>query len=74
MVLGLLLNRGDWVLTEEYTYPHMVDSITGPHGYQLWGVPYDKDGIIPLEMEKVCILPASSCCAMSSVVPWLTLC
>ncbi|KAK9837923.1 hypothetical protein WJX74_007852 [Apatococcus lobatus] len=52
MVLGLLLNRGDWVLTEEDTYPHMVDSITGPHGYKLRGVPYDRHGIIPSEMEK----------------------
>ncbi len=53
IVLGLLLDRGDHVLTEEFTYPHMVDSITGPRGYQLWGVPYDDHGIIPEAMDQV---------------------
>ncbi len=53
IVLGLLLERGDYVITEEHTYPHMIDSVTGPRGYKLWGVRYDDEGIIPAELEKV---------------------
>ena len=53
MVCELLLNRGDYILTEEYTYPSVIESVIIPKGYKALGVKLDQDGILPESLLEV---------------------
>ena len=54
LVLALLLDRGDPLLVEEYTYSHILESVAEPKGYRPVGVPIDRDGIVPAGLRQVC--------------------
>lgn len=54
MVCELLLERGDYVLAEEYTYPSVIESVIIPKGYKPLGVKLDQDGICPESLLEVC--------------------
>ena len=34
-LMSLLLNKGDTLLAEEFTYPHVVESFARPRGYKV---------------------------------------
>ena len=51
-VVSLLLNPGDAVFIEEYTYCHFLDCTVGGNGYESVSVPMDDGGIIPEEFKK----------------------
>ena len=51
--MSLLMDKGDTVLCEEYTYPHMIESLVNPRGYQVQGVATDRDGIIPEALQSM---------------------
>ena len=53
MVCELLLERGDYVLTEEYTYPSVIESVIIPKGYKPLGVKLDQNGIRPESLLEV---------------------
>lgn len=53
MVCELLLDRGDYILTEEYTYPSVIESVIIPKGYKALGVKLDQDGILPDSLLEV---------------------
>ena len=61
MVLCCLLNRGDSLLCDEYTYSHLVEAMVGPKGYQAVPVPMDEYGMTPESLEQV-KCPKSTCC------------
>ena len=63
MVCELLLERGDYILTEEYTYPSVIESVIIPKGYKALGVKLDQDGILPDSLLEVRLPvdPASMC-------------
>ncbi len=35
ILMSLLLNKGDTLLAEEFTYPHVVESFARPRGYKV---------------------------------------
>jgi kynurenine/2-aminoadipate aminotransferase len=47
MVCSLFLERGDCLLCEEYTYPHIMEGLMLPKGVKLLPVSMDKDGMKP---------------------------
>lgn len=51
-IVSLLLNPGDAIFIEEYTYCHFLDCTVGGNGYDPVSVPMDENGIIPEELEK----------------------
>ena len=53
MVLCCLLNRGDPLLCDEYTYSHLVEAMVGPKGYDAVPVPMDEFGMTPESLDKV---------------------
>ena len=53
MVCELLLERGDYILLEEYTYPSVIESVIVPKGYKPLGVQLDQDGILPESLLEV---------------------
>ena len=53
MVCELLLERGDYILAEEYTYPSVIESVIIPKGYKPLGVQLDQDGILPESLLEV---------------------
>ena len=55
MVCELLLERGDYVLTEEYTYPSVIESVIIPKGYRPLGVKLDQNGIRPESLLEVAL-------------------
>lgn len=55
MVLCCLLNRGDSLLCDEYTYSHLVEAMVGPKGYCALPVPMDDFGMTPEALEQVSI-------------------
>ncbi len=59
MVLCCLLNRGDSLLCDEYTYSHLVEAMVGPKGYNAVPVPMDNFGMTPESLDKV---SSESCC------------
>ncbi len=59
MVLCCLLNRGDSLLCDEYTYSHLVEAMVGPKGYNAVPVPMDDFGMTPESLDKV---SSESCC------------
>jgi len=52
-VTSVLMNPGDSILIEEYTYCHFTDCTVERQGYQPLSVPMDEDGITPEGLEKV---------------------
>lgn len=53
MVTDLLLERGDSILVEEYTYFYMVDSVLPVKGYHAVPLKMDNQGICPNNLRKV---------------------
>ncbi|WPT10617.1 Kynurenine/alpha-aminoadipate aminotransferase [Picochlorum sp. SENEW3] len=53
VVTSLLLNPGDAILIEEFTYSHFIDCTVDRKEYQSLAVPMDNDGIIPDELERI---------------------
>lgn len=53
LITSLLLDRGDSLLMEEYTYPVITESIALPKGYTPLALPIDQHGIIPERMREV---------------------
>ena len=56
MVLCCLLNRGDSLLCDEYTYSHLVEAMVTPKGYNAIPVPMDDFGMTPETLEQVSVL------------------
>eukprot|EP00891_Asterochloris_glomerata_P003670 jgi/Astpho2/3670/fgenesh1_pg.00059_%23_23_t len=52
MVLCVLLNRGDSLLCDKYTYSHLVEAMVGPKGYKAIPVPTDDEGMTPETLEQ----------------------
>ena len=52
-VLRLLLNPGDPILLEEYTYSHALESLFIPAGYELLSVPLDHEGLCPKALDAL---------------------
>lgn len=50
---SVLMNPGDSILIEEYTYCHFTDCTVARQGYQPLSVPMDEGGITPEGLEKV---------------------
>ena len=42
MVMSLLMDKGDTILCEEYTYPHMIESMVNPRAYKVQGITTDR--------------------------------
>ena len=61
MVCELLLDCGDYVLAEEYTYPSVIESVIIPKGYKPLGVKLDQDGICPESLLEVCCYQHPAC-------------
>lgn len=47
VVMRLLMDQGDAMLCEEYTYPHIAESMVQPQGYTAIPLAMDAQGIIP---------------------------
>ena len=47
MVMRLLMDKGDAILCEEYTYPHVAESFVQPQGYTAVPLSMDSYGIVP---------------------------
>ena len=47
MIMSLLMDRGDVIMCESYTYPHIIESLVSPRGFQVQGIMTDGEGIIP---------------------------
>ncbi len=52
MIMSLLMDKGDTILCESYTYPHMIESLVIPRGFRVQGVEADGEGIIPGALSK----------------------
>ncbi|XP_070194496.1 kynurenine/alpha-aminoadipate aminotransferase, mitochondrial-like isoform X2 [Littorina saxatilis] len=52
MAFNILLNEGDWALTEEATYPTAL-SMTASIGANVYPVAADEDGMLPKELDRV---------------------
>ena len=50
--MSLLMDKGDTILCEEFTYPHMIESLVMPRGYKVKGLATDRDGIIPEALQQ----------------------
>lgn len=53
MVTDLLLERGDSLLCESFTYFYLVDSVLPIKGYNAIAMPLDGQGICPRELRQV---------------------
>lgn len=53
IVCELLMDRGDFILCEEYTYPSVIESVMIPKGYKALGLDMDQDGILPHSLQQV---------------------
>lgn len=49
--MRLFMDPGDPILCEEYTYPHVPESLVLPVGYKSIKVEIDRFGIIPEKLE-----------------------
>lgn len=47
VVMRLLMDKGEAMLCEEYTYPHIAESMVQPQGYTAIPLAMDAEGIIP---------------------------
>ena len=54
MLCSLLMDRGDAILCEQYTYTHMVDSIVNLRGYRALPLAMDAFGIMPEVKSMLC--------------------
>jgi DNA-binding transcriptional MocR family regulator len=45
--MRIFMEPGDSILCEEYTYPHVPESLIIPMGYKSVGIKIDERGIIP---------------------------
>lgn len=52
MLMSLLMNPGDTIMCEEFTYPHMIESFVIPRGFKVQGITTDDQGIIPEALSK----------------------
>jgi len=52
MIMSLLMDKGDTILCESYTYPHMIESLVIPRGFRVQGIETDGEGIIPGALSK----------------------
>ena len=52
MIMSLLMDKGDTILCESYTYPHMIESLVIPRGFRVQGIETDREGIIPEALSK----------------------
>lgn len=52
MIMSLLMDKGDTILCESYTYPHMIESLVIPRGFRVQGIETDGEGIIPEALSK----------------------
>ena len=52
MIMSLLMDMGDTILCESYTYPHMIESLVIPRGFRVQGIETDGEGIIPRAVSK----------------------
>lgn len=77
MVLACLLNRGDPLLCDEYTYSHLVEAMMGPKGYTPVPVPMDDFGMTAKALQQVCSVSTSvyqtSCASKQNCDPKLVL-
>jgi len=53
MLCKLLLNKGDSILVEEFTYAHMVESTINLHGFKALPVAMDEQGMLPSSLRAV---------------------
>lgn len=53
IICELLLERGDTILCEEYTYPSVIESVMVPKGYKALAVELDQDGMLPESLQQV---------------------
>lgn len=54
IVLRMFCNRGDWILTEAYTYPGAIEAAK-PLGVNIMGVEMDDKGLLPNDLHlKLC--------------------
>eukprot|EP00891_Asterochloris_glomerata_P008351 jgi/Astpho2/8351/fgenesh1_pg.00122_%23_86_t len=51
ILMSLLLNKGDTLLAEEFTYPHVVESFARPRGYKVLGIRMDGQGMVPQALK-----------------------
>lgn len=51
--MSLLMDQGDTIMCEEFTYPHMIESFVIPRGFKVQGIMTDDEGIIPEALSKV---------------------
>ena len=47
VIMRLLMDPGEAMLCEEYTYPHIAESMVQPQGYLATPLAMDEHGIIP---------------------------
>lgn len=47
IVMRILMDKGDAILCEEYTYPHVSESMVQPQGYIAVPLTMDSTGIVP---------------------------
>lgn len=52
MAFRMFCNPGDWVLTEEYTFPTMVQTVR-PMGVRVAGVKMDEHGLLATDLDDV---------------------
>lgn len=51
--MRLFMDPGDAMLCEEYTYPHVPESLVWTVDYRSIGVPVDEHGIIPEQLHTI---------------------
>ncbi|KAF1992113.1 aromatic amino acid aminotransferase 1 [Aulographum hederae CBS 113979] len=52
MVLRLMTEPGDYILSEEYTFATAVETAS-PMGVKVFGVPMDAEGLLPEKMDEI---------------------
>jgi aromatic amino acid aminotransferase I len=50
-VFRMFCDRGDWIITEEYSYPGAIEAVT-PLGINILGIKMDGQGLIPEDLEN----------------------
>ena len=52
MVMRIILNPGETLIVEEFTYPHVPESMLDPLGYKTLPIGMDDLGLIPEALEE----------------------
>ncbi|KAI9680036.1 MAG: Aromatic/aminoadipate aminotransferase 1 [Caeruleum heppii] len=52
MALRMFINRGDYILTEEYTFASALETAL-PMGVRAVGIEMDKEGLLPTSMDDI---------------------